>query len=119
MMFVRNENLGRVTAKNLAGPADLVVEVISESTEQTDRGAKFYEYQNGGVREYWLIDAVREVADFFILDDAGVYRSALVPPDGVFTSTVVDGLTLRVDWLWSRPPGIDIEAELAAGLNRA
>jgi Uma2 family endonuclease len=119
LMFVRNENLGRVTAKNLAGPADLVVEVISESTEQTDRGAKFYEYQNGGVREYWLIDPVREVADFFILDDAGVYRSALVPPDGVFTSTVVDGLTVRVDWLWSRPPGIDIEAELAAGLNRA
>ncbi len=118
-MFVRNENLGRVTAKNLAGPADLVIEVISEGTEHVDRGDKFYEYQQGGVREYWLIDPVRAVADFFVLDDAGVYRNALVPPDGVFESTVVDHLFLRVAWLWARPPGVEIEDELVGGLKRA
>lgn len=119
LMFVRNENLARVLQNHLEGSADLVIEVISAGTEQVDRGAKFYEYQAGGVREYWLIDPVRETADFQILDSAGVFRPALVPVDGTFMSTVVEGLSLRVEWLWSRPPGIDIEAELVSGLNRA
>jgi serine/threonine protein kinase len=56
-------------------------------------------------------------ADFFVLDDAGVFRSALVPEVEVFESTVVDGLALHVEWLWSRPAGIDIEAELVRGLD--
>ncbi|MEX1103443.1 MAG: Uma2 family endonuclease [Dehalococcoidia bacterium] len=119
LMFVKTENLPRVTDKHLAGPADLAIEIISEGTGHVDRGAKFYEYQAGGVREYWIIDPVRELAEFHVLDDAGVFRAALGPEDGVFESTVVEGLSLRVEWLWSRPPGNEIEAELVSGLHRA
>src|SRR5437016_1200797 len=47
--FVAKENLGRVKRLNLEGPADLVVEIISPGSRATDRGDKFYEYEQGGV----------------------------------------------------------------------
>lgn len=38
---LRMENL-------LAGPADLAVEVVSPNSRGRDRGAKYYEYEQGG-----------------------------------------------------------------------
>lgn len=40
----------------LDGPADLVVGIVSPDSVGRDRGEKFYEYAQGGVPEYWLID---------------------------------------------------------------
>jgi Uma2 family endonuclease len=59
VMFVAETNLSRVTKTYLNGPADLAVEVVSPGSVATDRGAKFDEYEQGGVREYWLIDPLR------------------------------------------------------------
>jgi Uma2 family endonuclease len=57
--FVANENLSRVGEQGLEGPGDLVVEIISPESRARDRGDKFYEYEQGGVREYWLLDPLR------------------------------------------------------------
>jgi Uma2 family endonuclease len=38
---------------------DLVVEILSESTEAVDRGIKFEDYALHGVAEYWIIDPTR------------------------------------------------------------
>ena len=115
LIFVRTENLGRITNKNLEGPADLVVEVISPGTEGIDRGDKYYEYERGGVPEYWLLDPHRQVADFFVRDARGYYRPQLPDADGVFRSATVDGFWLKVSWLWERPPLRVVEAELGLG----
>lgn len=112
VMFIRTENLVRRHRLFLEGPADLVIEVISEGTESIDRGDKFFEYQRGGVPEYWLIDPDREVAEFYLLDEKGVYRSAYVPVDGTFESPALDGMQFKVQWLWDRPPVSDLLDEL-------
>lgn len=103
LIFVAQENLGRVQKNYLAGPADLVVEIISPESRTRDRGAKFYEYEQGGVREYWLIDPLRKQAEFYQLGADGIYR--LIPPDsaGVYHSVVLPGLWLKVAWLWQQP----------------
>ncbi|MGH7578032.1 MAG: Uma2 family endonuclease [Longimicrobiales bacterium] len=102
LLFVAREHQMRLKRSLLAGPADLVIEIISPESRTKDRREKFYEYEAGGVTEYWLIDPGREQANFYFLDDAGTYRAAGIE-NGVFRSRVLRGLWLRIDWLWQDP----------------
>ena len=56
VLFISNQHNERLTAERLDGPADLAIEVITNESVSRDRGDKFYEYQEGGIREYWIID---------------------------------------------------------------
>ncbi|RMF32783.1 MAG: Uma2 family endonuclease, partial [Chloroflexi bacterium] len=67
LLFIAREHLGRLRETYLDGPADLAVEIVSPESVGWDRGEKFYEYEAGGVREYWLIDPQRERAEFYRL----------------------------------------------------
>lgn len=79
IFFVAQGNLGRVTKQYLDGPADLVVEVISPESSSRDRGEKFYEYEEAGVREYWLIDPQREQVEFYQFSIAAMARLPWIP----------------------------------------
>ncbi|MBI4586704.1 MAG: Uma2 family endonuclease [Planctomycetes bacterium] len=102
LYFIARKNLHRLKKKHLQGPADLVVEVISPDSRARDRGEKFYEYKQGGVREYWMIDYERKQAEFFVLDKNGIYRPAPIGKDGIYRSAVLKGLWIKVDWLWPK-----------------
>jgi Uma2 family endonuclease len=105
LIFVAREHLGRLQETYLDGPADLAVEIVSPESAGRDRGEKFYEYGQGGVSEYWLIDPQQEQAEFYRLSEG---RYELVSPDegGVYLSSAVSGFWLRVAWLWQKPlPG--------------
>ncbi len=99
LMVVLEGSLPRITDQYLDGPAELVVEIISQGTEAIDRGDKFYEYEAGGVAEYWLIDALSTAADFFVRDDRGTFRSSSQRP---FASSILRGLSIDSEWLWER-----------------
>lgn len=102
ILFVSKANLERLKKNRLEGPADLAVEIISPESRARDRGEKFYEYEQGGVTEYWLIDPDREQAEFYRLDTRGIYQ--LVPlTNGVFESQVLPELKLDTVWLWQDP----------------
>lgn len=102
ILFVANRNLKRLKTNHLDGPADLVIEIISPGSGATDRGDKYYEYERGGVREYWLLDPRRKQAEFYHLGRDGVYH--LIPlDDGIFRSLVLKGLWLQIQWLWAKP----------------
>lgn len=110
VLFVAKRNAHRLKRLYVDGPADLVIEVISIGSRSTDRGAKYAEYEQGGVKEYWLLDPERKQAEFNGLGRDGHY--ALLPvQDGVFRSTVMKGLWLKVDWLWKRPPLMSVLKE--------
>lgn len=106
IFFVTTEHLDRLTEQQLVGPADLAVEVISDDSVGRDRAEKFYEYEEAGVSEYWIIDprGGRLRADFYVLDEAGKYRPIPIPASGIYASTVIRGLSLRVDRLWQTDP---------------
>lgn len=42
------------------GAPDLVIEIVSDSTRSRDYGAKLRVYREAGVREYWIIDTLKE-----------------------------------------------------------
>ena len=103
ILFVANENLPRLKETYLEGPADLVVEIVSPDSQERDRIEKYREYEQGGVREYWLIDPERQEALFYRRNEQGMYESGPVGEDGLYESAVLPGLKLRVSWLWQRP----------------
>jgi Uma2 family endonuclease len=102
ILFVANKNLRRFKKTHLRGPADLVVEIVSPGSRGTDRGDKFFEYEEGGVGEYWLLDPYRKRAEFHQRKKSGLDA---VPPDdeGVYRSKAMPGLWIDVAWLWKYP----------------
>ena len=48
---------------------DLVVEVLSKGTAKRNRSIKFEDYASHGVREYWLVDPMRQTVEQFQLDE--------------------------------------------------
>ena len=102
------EHCDRLQEAYLDGPADLVIEIVSEESIGRDRGEKFAEYEQAGIPEYWLIDPVRKQAEFYVLR-GGRYRQAALE-NGVFASEVLTGFRLREAWLWraSLPNVLDV-----------
>jgi len=108
LLFVAQEHLERLKETYLDGPADLVVEIISPQSLERDRGAKFAEYEAGGVAEYWLLDPLRRWAEFYQLGEEGRYEIAFIGREGVYHSETLPGFWLRVEWLWQEPlPAIE------------
>ncbi|MFQ5595519.1 MAG: Uma2 family endonuclease [Anaerolineae bacterium] len=102
VLFLHKEHLGRLRDTYLDGPADLVVEIVSPESVGRDRGDKFYEYAQGGVREYWLIDPQIEWADFYRLEGER-YRPAFSGERGTYHADVLPDFWIRVEWLWQDP----------------
>jgi Uma2 family endonuclease len=111
LMFIATANLARLGQKYLDGPADLVIEMVSEDSVVRDRDDKFSEYQDAGVREYWIIDPRpnRRRADFYVMGENGKYQPVPIPNDNRYHSTVLPGFWLDLEWLWQEDPN-----ELAA-----
>jgi Uma2 family endonuclease len=111
ILFVANEHLDRLTEDRLQGPADLIIEVLSDDSIQRDRVEKFREYESAGVAEYWIIDSRpgRQRADFFTqrvlrrLGDDGRYELFATEDDERVHSNVVPDFWIRPAWLWQEP----------------
>jgi Uma2 family endonuclease len=54
--FISNNRLHIIGDRNIQGSPDLVIEILSPSTETRDRDIKLEQYLRFGVRGYWLID---------------------------------------------------------------
>ena len=93
------DRLSLLQETQVAGPANLVVEIVSLESVRRDRGEKFREYERAGVDEYWILDHQRQEALFYVLGEDGLYHSSL-PVDGVCSSHVLSKLKLRVDLVW-------------------
>lgn len=103
VLFVAKQHLARLQPTLLQGAADLAIEIVSDESVARDRGAKFEEYREAGIPEYWLLDPRVEQADFYHLDERGRYQLAPVNAEGLYRSCAIPGLWLRVGWLWEQP----------------
>ena len=74
---------------------DLCVEILSPSTEATDRGRKLQMFARYGVPEYWIVDPVNEVIELHRLEAASYVLVQRAASDDEVESSVVPGATLR------------------------
>jgi Uma2 family endonuclease len=82
-------------------PPDLVVEVLSESTEFRDRGVKLEDYAAHDVREYWLVDPEQELIEQYELNGQA-FRLRLKQADATLRSEVVSGFAVPVRAVFDR-----------------
>ncbi|HEY0794066.1 MAG TPA: Uma2 family endonuclease [Chthoniobacterales bacterium] len=59
---------------------DLIVEVLSPSTQANDRGVKFDDYARSGVREYWIVDPAAEKVEIYMQVKETFERIETGPP---------------------------------------
>lgn len=115
VLVLRAEHLDRVKRLWVEGPADLVVEIISEESVTIDRVDKLREYQQAGVPEYLIVDGRegRQGFEFYRLVDDGRYLPVTPDGDGRYHSLVLPGLWFDPLW-FSRDPLPTASAVLAA-----
>lgn len=122
LMFIKTEHLGRMRRMFLDGPADLVVEIISETSVTRDRADKFYEYQDAGVPEYLIVDSRpgRGRIDYYALDEEGSYQPIVADEHGKYHSRVIHGFWFRKEWLFQEelPDPLTVLGEIR-GLSRS
>jgi len=76
LVFVSKEHLSIIGEKNIQGVPDLLVEILSPSTEASDRRVKHSLYERFGVPEYWIVDPATNTIQVFRLA-AGHYPAPL------------------------------------------
>ena len=96
IVFFRPEKVAQFGNDTMKFPTpDLVVEVLSDTTEHRDRGVKFEDFQAHGVREYWIVDAERGLIEQYVLRGEG-YELVLKSGSGELRSEVVPGFVVPV-----------------------
>lgn len=74
------------------GAPDMVLEVLSPSTQRHDQLVKLALYQRAGVREYWIVDPMNKTVRVMMLDSSGVFRTHEVyDRESVARVNVLDG----------------------------
>ena len=100
LFVVLNSNPHELKNTYMDGPADIVIEVVSEESVKRDHGEKFIEYEKGGVPEYWIVDPIHEESRFYRLHEDGRYRRQAEDSDGYYQTPALPGLKLNVPTLW-------------------
>jgi Uma2 family endonuclease len=82
---------------------ELIVEILSESTAENDRGIKYETYAAAGVREYLIVDPEQKLIEQHELDTAtGTFRlRAACRAQSRIISRVLDGLVFPADAAFS------------------
>lgn len=116
ILFIRKGRESIIASREILEAPDLVIEIISGSTAQYDRGVKRENYEKAGVQELWLIDPYGPAGTQFF-QRQGDRLIEVAPADGIFHSVALAGLRLQVKWLWpdqndQLPNPIDVLKEL-------
>jgi Uma2 family endonuclease len=98
VLVVRAERRGLVGKQRLEGPADLVIEIISESDSHVIYREKLPRYREAAIPEIWIVDPLRGEVLVERVSPAG--RETLSVSRGRLESTVVPGFWFDVAWLW-------------------
>jgi Uma2 family endonuclease len=100
--YVVPERLHLLQERAMRGGPDIAVEIVSRDSRNRDYNEKRELYRDAGTREYWIIDPIRQVATFLVLQNGEYEETALI--DGhIFRSSVVPGFWLDTEWLFADP----------------
>lgn len=101
LIYIARERAYIISERGVEGPPDLVVEVLSPSTETRDRGVKLRRYAAAGVPHYWLLDLRARALESYVLSENGYELTGIFGRGSIFRPALFPGLEIAVDALWT------------------
>lgn len=96
ILFVSQEHMGRIKEKNIMGPPDLVIEILSPASEERDRVIKRKLYGRYGVRELWIVDPESRTIEVIGWQGSEFKTLQIFPDKTILKSFLVEGLTVSL-----------------------
>lgn len=98
LLYISNDRASIVTAKNVQGAPDLVIEILSESTWRNDEIRKRGIYERFGVNEYWIVDPEIDTIRIHRREGRGFLLVAELhaASEDVATTPLLPGLTISL-----------------------
>jgi len=100
ILFIAKNNYQILTELNIKGAPDLIVEIISPSSKDTDRIYKKNVYQKFGVKEYWLVDPIEENVEIWALKNKIFQLHCRASKDQKIESQLLQGLQIELDLIF-------------------
>jgi Uma2 family endonuclease len=93
--FFRKEKAAKFKEGQKLFPApDMLVEILSRSTEKYDRGIKFEDYALHNIKEYWIIDPRQKTIEKYLLKNKKYELDEKVHNGNIISSTVIKGFSI-------------------------
>jgi Uma2 family endonuclease len=94
ILFIAKDRYSIITAAEIQGAPDLVIEILSPATAERDRTYKSTSYARYGVKEYWLVDPDTRTIAVLILGAQGFDLFATYCDHDVLQSSLLQGLCI-------------------------
>ncbi len=96
ILFVAKNRMHIVARKNIVGIPNLVVEILSPSSDRRDREEKFSLYQKFGLPEYWIVDPETQTIELYLNIENRLQKAETLKVGDQLHSRQVAGLVLEV-----------------------
>jgi Uma2 family endonuclease len=97
LLFVAKDNLGIIEEHGIEGAPNLVVEILSKTSEKYDLGPKRAVYARTGVEELWIIDPAKRTLALYRLADDAATPAATYRAKQRFASALLPGLSIDLN----------------------
>lgn len=94
-------DMGKLDDIGCKGAPDLIMEILSPTTQRHDRFTKFNLYQQAGVREYWIVDPASKSVQVFVLDGKHYAARDFGTADDKIKVNVLEDCTIDLSQVFS------------------
>ncbi len=96
ILFISKERLNIIGEKNIQGPPDIAIEIVSEDSAYRDLIQKKRLYMQSGVKEFWLVIPKEKQAEVYILEKEGYQLFKRYGEGDILKSPLLKGLTIEL-----------------------
>lgn len=112
LLVVRENRRHLMTPNRLEGPADMVIEIASESDPGLDYREKLPRYCQAGIEEIWIVNHFKN--EILVDTKTTTGYTTRILSSGRLDSKVIPGFWIEVSWLWQEelPPTLKCLREM-------
>jgi Uma2 family endonuclease len=97
LFFICRERYYIIGDRYISEAPDMVVEILSPTTERLDRFSKRDLYERYGVKELWLVDPMRKEIEVLVLRGRRFELHGRFGEDDVLSSPLLEGLSFKAE----------------------